>query len=381
MEPPVDISKLPGPAQKILDPGAPPPLRQLAARGLAPGLKPAEALTVACLHAETSDTKIAEVARQALAKLPPPLLNGALAGDLPPGVLDLIAPHYASDDAIMQRVLMHPLIAPATVAKIAATSSEAVSELIATNEERLLKFPAIIEKLYLNDNTRMSTASRVIELAVRNGLELTGIPAFKEAAAAIADELIAEPTEAPTPGDEAFKEVMAQADLAKVDPNEEVHVVDHDGKEVVKEQHVVTAQMLAEMTSSEKIRFLSTRRCKSVHRALLVRDGDRRVACAVVRGKIGESEAIRYAMSRAICDDVLRILADSEFVRNNAMKYALVENPRTPFSVATRFVPLLRDSELRKLAYSKSVSGAIQQACMQHLSKKEKQDPRKGKRF
>src|SRR5262249_32789875 len=113
----------------------------------------------------------------------------------------------------------------------------------------------------------------------------------------------------------------------------------------------------------------------------LVRDPDRRVACTVVRGKLSEQEAIRYATSRSVCDDVLRILAEREFVRNNQMKYALVENPRTPFSIATKFIPLLREAELRKLAHSKSVSGAVQQACSQHLSKKDKQDPRKGKRF
>ena len=58
----------------------------------------------------------------------------------------------------------------------------------------------------------MSTADRMIELAVRNGLELKGIPAFKEAAAAIADELIAEPTEEQTPDDILFQELDEEAE-------------------------------------------------------------------------------------------------------------------------------------------------------------------------
>ena len=53
-----------------------------------------------------------------------------------------------------------------------------------------------IEKLYMNKSVRMSTADRLIELAVRNGLTL-GIPAFKEAAEAIKETLITEPTDEP----------------------------------------------------------------------------------------------------------------------------------------------------------------------------------------
>src|SRR5207249_2114717 len=47
------------------------------------------------------------------------------------------------------------------------------------------RFPKVIEALYLNPHTRMSTTDRVLEFAVRNGLELHGLPAFKEAQAAI----------------------------------------------------------------------------------------------------------------------------------------------------------------------------------------------------
>ena len=43
-------------------------------------------------------------------------------------------------------------------------------EFVATNEQRLLENPRIIELLYMNKNTRMSTADRIVELAARNGL-------------------------------------------------------------------------------------------------------------------------------------------------------------------------------------------------------------------
>ncbi len=178
MEPAVDVSTLPQQAQRLLDPKTPPALRTLGARGIAPGLKPGEALTVVCLLAEGEDVHIADMAKATLKSLPVPVLNGALTADLPPGVLDVVAPQFAGELAVMERILAHPNLLPSTVAKVAAACSEPVSELIATNEERLLKHPEIIEKLYMNRRTRMSTTDRLIELAVRNGLELTGIPAF-----------------------------------------------------------------------------------------------------------------------------------------------------------------------------------------------------------
>ena len=94
---------------------------------------------------------------------------------------------------------------PEAVAAVAAVASEAVAELVATNEQRLLAFPEIIEKLYMNKATRMSTADRILELAVRNNVELHGIAAYKEAATAIGMELIAEPRAEPTPDDVLFK--------------------------------------------------------------------------------------------------------------------------------------------------------------------------------
>ncbi len=194
MDPPFPIEKLSPVARKMLDAGAPAPLRQLAARGVGPGLKPGEALTVVALLSECDDEGVASTAKTTLEKLPAPLLNGALAGDLPPGVLALVAPMYARNVAVMEKIVAHPALLSQTVAAIAALASEAVAELLATNEQRLLAYPEIIEKLYMNKATRMSTADRVLELAVRNKIELKGIPAYKEAAIAIGNELVAEPS-------------------------------------------------------------------------------------------------------------------------------------------------------------------------------------------
>src|ERR1700677_2268976 len=92
VHPAVDLAKLSAPARKLLDPSSAGPMRQMAARGVAPGVKPGEAITVVALLSESTDPALAATALATLGKLPAPILNGALAGDLPPGVLALLAP-------------------------------------------------------------------------------------------------------------------------------------------------------------------------------------------------------------------------------------------------------------------------------------------------
>ena len=119
----VDAGALPAPAQKILDPKGPPPLRQMAAKGIAPGLKPHEALAVVVLLAEAGDADpaIAAAANATLDKIPAPLLAGALTPALDPGVCDVLAQRYATDAVLMERLLTLPQLAPSSVASTSAS--------------------------------------------------------------------------------------------------------------------------------------------------------------------------------------------------------------------------------------------------------------------
>jgi hypothetical protein len=372
VEPAIDLSALSPAARRILDPAAPAAMRQMAAKGHAPGLKPGDALTVLALLSESPDPAIAAAAAATLSQLPGPLLSGALAGDLPPGVIALVAPRYVRDLAVMEKMLAHPHIPPHAVAELAALASEAVAEIVATNERRLLEYPAIIEKLYMNKATRMSTADRILELAVRNKVELNGIPAYKEAAAAIGQELIAEASEEPTPDDVLFKETEAAARQATIDAAvEDTHRIDEEsGDEVVDDKFLPLHARLAQMTASQKIRraMVGT----AAERLLLVRDSNRLVAQAAVKSPgIQECEVVRISASRNVSEDVLRVIAlDREWTRAHQIKINLTQNPRTPFAFAAKLIPHLREHELKALARSKNVTGAVAEAARQWLSRR-----------
>jgi len=372
VEPPVLPESLSQLARRMVDPASPAAMRQMAAKGVAPGLKPGEALTIVALLSEGADEDVAATARATLGKLPEPLVNGALAGDLAAGVLALIAPTYARNATIIYKVLAHASITPETVAAVAAAASEEVAELVATNEQRLLAHPVIIEKLYMNKATRMSTADRILELAVRNKVELNGIPAYKEAAIAIGQELIVEASDEPTPDDLLFVETAIVAEKIELDPaREDTHRLDDEkGEEVLDDKFLPLYAQLAKMTISQKIRRAMLG--NAAERLLLVRDSNRLVAQAAIKSpSIQENEVVRISASRSVSEDVLRAIAlDREWTRSHQVKVNLVSNPRTPFAFASRLIIHLRESELKGLAKSKNVSGAVAKAAKQQLERK-----------
>ncbi len=386
---PVDLSSLPGPAQKILDPAGPAPLKQMAAKGVVPGLKPGDIVTVIALLTESADTAIAKTATESFAKLPKPLLNGALSGEVHPWVLDKLVTAYVEDYAFVGQFLQHKSLAIETVLWLSSVATEAICELIATNEERLIAHPTIIEKLYLNKSTRMSTADRILELAVRHKLELSGIPAFREAAAAIAQELVPEATDERTFDDDQFDDAAKIAKEVKLAPDEDTHVLDEEtGKEKVTEKAKTLSAIWADLRPPAKIRLLqlgvdSLKRDNvaiegnvdaSAIRMLGVRDPNPLVAVSAVKSPgITESEVGRIATMRNVSEDVLRVIAmNRDYTRSYAIKFALTANPRTPFAFASQWILHLRETDLRYLAKSKDVAGAVTNAARNQLQRKGK---------
>ncbi|EYF07810.1 hypothetical protein [Chondromyces apiculatus] len=370
MIPPIDMGTLSPPAQKIAQPSAPPKLQDMAARGVAPGLKPGELTTVLVLLAASERDSVRETATKTLAALPDPILTGALGSDLPPAVVDHLARAYTARPPVLEKLLAMPRIDVETLLHLATTGDEATTELIAVNEERLLKNPRVIEKLYLNKHTRMSTADRLIDLATRNSVELTGIPAWREASTAIKDELIPEPSPEPTPDDMLFQETDAIAEELTDAATTDTHLEDDEGQEKVLEKFLPLYKRLADMTISQRIRraMLGTRE----ERMLLVRDNNRLVASAAVRSpQMQEDDIALISRNRNISDEVLRVIASTaEWMHSYTIKKSLVENPRTPVMVATKLVPLLRESDLKSISKSKNVTSPVKDAARRHLDRR-----------
>lgn len=372
MIPPIDVTQLPPPAQKIAAAGAPPKLQEMAAKGIAPGVRPGDVVALLVVLAQSENETVRTTAQQTLAKPPDQLLAGALSSDLQPAAIDALAQACVGRRDVLEKLLAMPRVEMETVEEIARRGSEQVTELIATNEDRLLKHPRIIELLYLNKNTRMSTADRLIDLAARNGVVLTGIPAFKEAVAAVQNELIMEATDEPTPDDLLFRETaeIAASLETSTSPEDDTHVEDEEGNEHLKEEYKGLHHRLAEMTMSQKIRraTLGTRE----ELMILVRDHNKIVAGAAIRSpRMQEQEVQLISRNRNIADEVLRVIGNTpEWLKSYSVKKNLVENPKCPVSIAQRLVTHLRESDLRGIAKSKNVTGPIKDAARRHLDRR-----------
>lgn len=385
---PIDIASLPGPAQKLVAPDAPPKLQELAARGVAPGLKPAELVSVVVLLSQSDRAAVHDTAVATIKNLPAPVLQGALATDLEPAVIHALAQANIERIEIIEKLVVMPRVAMDTIELLARLGNEAVTEIVATNETRLLQHPRIIELLYMNRATRMSTADRVVDLARRNGLELTGIPTYREAALALEGELIFEASDEPTPDDLVYvetasiaEELAAEAAATKGAEPEDTHVVrgepviddEHGAQEVVevvKEKFVPLHKRIADMSISQKVRraTLGTKE----ERLMLVRERNRLVCTAVARSPmLQEDEVDLITKNRNISEDVLRIIGSTgEWLRSYSIKKNLAENPKTPTMMAIRFALGLRESDMRMFVKNRNIPAPIRDAVRKHLQKR-----------
>lgn len=351
-------------------------MRQMAARGIIPGLKPADLVTTLAGLCYDPDPTLANSAQQSLCKLPKAALDSALEASLQGPVLaKLVVTLRSTPEATPEhfgRLFQQDAIIEEAALDAALHASEVVGEVIATNEALLLRFPKVIEKLYMNKRVRMSTADRILELAVRNHLVLD-IPAYKEASLAILNELIAEPTEEPTYDDVLFRETEALALAAALADGDDTHERDEEGEEMLRNEFKPLYAQISQMTITQKIRrgVLGT----SAERMLLVRDTNRLVAAAAASSPmLTENEAARIASNRNVIEDVLRIIAQNRaFTRSYQVKLNLVTNPRTPLSFSSRMLPHLRDNDLRAIARSRNVPANIQALARQQLQRKQKQ--------
>jgi hypothetical protein len=370
MSSPIDLSELPPPVQRVLAAGAPLPLRQMAAKGVLPGAKPEHLVTVLAALGQDSDPAIVAAATQTLRQLPPQVRDGALQSDLQPAAIEALLHAFGTEPSVVERLLRMRRVSERVVVQLAEQATEQTGELVATNETLLLAYPRAIEALYMNKRVRMSTADRILELAVRNKLEL-GIPAYKEAAQAIANELIPEASAEPTPDDLLFQQIDRLASEAELSDDEDTHDTDEEGKELLKEKFMPLYASISQMTITQKIRrgILGT----SAERMLLIRDNNRLVASAAASSPlINENEAARIASNRNVIDDVLRIIAQNRaLTRNYQVKLNLVLNPRTPLSFSSRMLPHLRDNDLRAISKSKNVPSNIQAMARQQLLRKQ----------
>lgn len=346
----------------------------MAAKGLVL-VKGGDLITLLCQLANDPEETVAEAATGTLAGLPDGVLLAACETPIHAAVLDDLAQRFSKRDDVLGRICGNHATHDSTIAEAARGCSEPVSEIIATNQQRLLAAPLIIERLYKNKNTRMSTADRIVELAARNDVEIAGIPAFKAHVEAIKGQLIPEPTDEPLPTDAIFQEALAED--SDEDAFEASDDDDDDDGEEVKKKFKPLAFRVREMSTSEKVRLAVIG--DAAARALLVRDSNRMVSFAAISSpSMTIAEATNIAHSKEVGDEILRYIGNrKEWARSYELKTALVFNPKTPVGISLRFISHLRPNDLKVVAKSRGVPTPVKTSAAQRIQKREQKKKKK----
>jgi hypothetical protein len=335
----LDVSLLSADAQRALGSA---PGRMMAARGMAPLANPIDLTSVLYQLCLDGDEKVSGAARESAKGLPQNILAGALAGPgLDPRVIDYFIRKADCREELFEVVILNQESDDETIARLASQADQKQVDLIATNEQRILRHPDIIAALYKNTKARMSTVDRVVELAVRNEIKVSGIPAWEEVSRAV---LQAEKSEEPKMDAARMDEIFGKANVGGDDdamPSEEAEM------------------SLRDMTIPMKIRLAMVG--NKFQRSQLIRDPKKMVALAVIKSpSVKEQEAQKYASNNAICEDVIAYIAGrKDWTKIYSIKTSLVTNPKCPLPAAMRLLPHLRAKDVDSVARSRGIPSAL----------------------
>ena len=343
-------------AEKYARRDAPREVRLMASRGALP-LQPVELATVLFVLMHDEDAEVKSTARESLEALPEGVLNAVLKAPAHPALLDHLARSFGEDEARLEKVALNAAAADTTVAYLAARPFKKIVEIVANNQQRLVRSPAIVDALGANPLTGRSTIERI--------LSFLGLPTKTEE----------EEDDDPIAAEEVSEEEVRAA-LEVVLGESFASLVEEEGGEELDpaelEQGGSLYSLIQNLSVFQKIKL--ARMGNKEARSLLVRDRNKIVAMAAVTSpKITENEMIAIASSRAVCDEVIRVVCrNKEVTRNYQVKLALATNPKTPQSDAMKFVNYLQDRDLRSLMKSKDVPTVISTHARRILTRKGK---------
>ena len=343
--------------KKHVDPGAPAPLRMMAAKALVP-LPPPDMITALFLLTSDADEKVRATAVESASKLPDRILSSALRDEeVTPPVLGWFLDRLAKQDVYAEMLVLNASTPDDSVARAAALCGARTAEIISQNQLRLLRHEDIVRQLCLNPACGPALIDGVCDFCVRSGLVLADVPQMREARVRIYGPEAAEAPPDPGPTADEVMEEFGELGDENAPPMEE-------GK------RLTLAQRVMKMSIAEKIK-LATKGNKEA-RSYLLRDSNKLVAVAVIRSpKITDGEILAVANNRAALDDVLRVVYNNrEWLKDYRVKVALTKNPKVPLPVSMKFLAQLRESEVKDLARNKNVPSGVQLLARKMLDKK-----------
>lgn len=372
----------------ILDGSAPRQAKLAAASGLLP-LAQSELLEVLVALRQSPESDLAEAATETLeSQTPDDLLTAAKSVETSAAVLDYVASTPKADRYVHEAIVLNQHTSDQAIATLASTTSDSsVLDLIVTNQQRLVRFPAIIDAILSNSDLSSEAERRAREtkreffekergaqqiaqeLRARGNAaaaeffeaaDLKGTFSFEDA------WLLAEHIEVSDADlDNSWLPAERYEDLTAETPEEQAA----NFKRMLEFEKLETGDVPAERVSLiRRLMFMNARdRMKMAMkgdreaRGILIRDSNKVVAAAVVNNpRINDQEIENIAAMRTVSDEVLRLISMNRgWARSYPIIHNLVRNPRTPIPTVIGILPRIRTKDLAQLSQNRNVSEAV----------------------
>lgn len=324
-------------AARILAQGAPRDLQSMAARGGLP-LAGKDLVTVLFFLLHGRDPELRTQAQTTLQELPSNILVGVMREpDWPSQLLDYLARTRAEDRPLLEVLLTHPSLAEATLLTLAERSAAAV-DLLAHNHLLMQRCPGLVTALLVNPATDRATKFRL---------------GWQDPDAADPLEPAVDEDEVASPAPEGGTEEDGESE-----PEEEVNQSKY--------------QQALDMGVSEKIKMALTG--DKEWRTIFIKDPNKLVSSAALKNpRITEGEVLTIAKNKSSSEELIRLITlNREWLKNYAIKKALVFHPRTPLQNALRYMAILGEKDMKSLAKSRGVSQVIVNAARRAVLLKDK---------
>jgi hypothetical protein len=372
---PLPDDAIPPAFRKAVDAQSPAPGRMMAARAMAP-IPPRALVPIVYQLLMDPDAKIAAAAWKTFSSLDEKLVGPVLGEAMPGQVLEALACVLIERFPLLEKVMLNRLTPDGAFVYLAAHASEAkVINLIVENQERLLRSWDIVRGLAKNAKVLRSDIDRAVDFLVREGVYLEDVDAFEDAFLRLgkADQLAVlknikvqeehlserERQKAAELGMSADEFMTSGADVLTDEEREALLAELEDDDEGKKEAVDWTKTPFMKLPIPIQIKLAMTGPHEKALEAL--NSSNRVVAGSAIRNpKIKENDVVKVSRSKSIHEDVIRyICSNGDWTKSYSVKFNLVQNPKTPPSLISRWLPLLRQNDLRTLAKSKQIPSAV----------------------
>jgi regulator of extracellular matrix RemA (YlzA/DUF370 family) len=348
-------------------------------------LPQADLLEVLVALRQADDAEIAEAAEETLAsQAVEDLLGAAQSSETSPAVLNYLASASLVTREIHEAVILNNKTSDEAVAGLASsTSDSALLDLIATNQQRLVRFPRIIEAILANSDRSAEAERRARETRreffekergaqqIAQELRSRGKSAAAEffetadltAGLSVEDAwLIAEHIEVEDaeldsswlPA-ERYEELKAETSEQKAANFKRAMEFEQAESGAVPPERVSLIRRIMFMNAKDRMKLAMKGDREA--RSILIRDSNRVVATAVIQNpRVTDQEVENIAAMRTVADEVLRLISmNRSWARSYAVIHNLVRNPRTPIPTVLSTLPRIRTKDLKQLALNRNV--------------------------